>query len=46
MREACGGIGGQDSQWIGTMWLSPGNLGPDEATNVIIPTMYTAARRA
>lgn len=32
---------GKDRVWIGQHWLSPGNLGPDEATNVIIPTMYT-----
>lgn len=31
----------EGSTWIGTQWMSPGNLGPDEATNVIIPTMYT-----
>jgi len=30
----------ENSVWISTWWLSPGNLGPDEATNVIIPTMY------
>eukprot|EP00435_Cladocopium_sp_Y103_P017400 s5681_g4.t1 len=36
---------GKDRVWIGHYWLSPGNLGPDEATNVIIPTMYTVSRQ-